>query len=103
MTGSTPSMTRVARPRTGTIRRRQTKRGTSYALRLFWRGRRIDHPIGGSWEGWTEERVEGERAYIAAQVERGEYVPPSAPPAQPPPAADQQTFGVPPFLWTSDG
>ena len=84
----------MARPRTGTIRRRQTKRGTSYALRLFWRGRRIDHPIGGSWEGWTEERVEGERAYIAAQVERGEYVPPSAPPAQPPPAADQQTFQV---------
>ena len=38
--------------------------------------------LGGSWEGWTEERVAAERAYIVAQVERGEYVPPR-PPAAP--------------------
>lgn len=84
----------MARPRTGTIHRRKSKRGISYALKFSWRGRRITHPIGGSWEGWTEERVEAELAYIAAQVERGEYVPPTAPAPQPAPPVDQQTFQV---------
>ncbi len=84
----------MARPRTGYVQRRKTKRGISYGVRFSWRGRRIFHPIGGSWEGWTEERVETERAYIAAQVERGEYVPPSAAAAQPAVRHDQQTFQV---------
>jgi hypothetical protein len=34
------------------------------------------HHFGGSWEGWTEERVGYERAYVMSQVARGEYVPP---------------------------
>ena len=84
----------MARPRTGNIRRRKTKRGISYGLRFSWRGQRIFHHLGGSWEGWTEERVAAELAYIAAQVDRGEYVPPAAPPAQPASSADQQTFQV---------
>ena len=84
----------MARPRTGTIARQKTKRGISYGLRFSWRGQRIFHQIGGSWEGWTEERVEAERAYVAAQVERGEYVPPTAPAAPPISQPDQQTFQV---------
>jgi len=33
--------------------------------------------LGGSWEGWTEERVQAEREYIAAQMARGEWAPPA--------------------------
>jgi hypothetical protein len=82
----------MPRPRTGSVRRKKTRQGTSYGLRLFWRGERIYHHLGGSWEGWTEERVERERGYIAAQLERGEYVPQMAP-AAPRPVAE----GVPNF------
>jgi len=88
------SIVGMPRPRTGTIRRKQTRLGTSYALRLSWRGRELYHHLGGSWEGWTEERVERERAYILAQVERGEYVPQSAAPAAAPQAEDLPTFQV---------
>lgn len=65
----------MARPRTGSVRRTETKLGTSYSLRFWYRGKHHFHHIGGSWEGWNEERVEAERQYVMAQVERGEYVP----------------------------
>lgn len=84
----------MARPRTASIRRKPTKLGTSYGLRISWRGRQLYHHLGGSWEGWTEERVEAERAYILAQVERGEYVPQAAPAAPAPKADEAPTFQV---------
>jgi integrase len=65
----------MPRPRTGSLRRRATRLGTSYSLRVSYRGKEVYHYIGGSWEGWTEERVEAERQYVLAQVRRGEYVP----------------------------
>ena len=65
----------MSRPRTGSVRRTRTSLGTSYSLRFAYRGEEVYHHLGGSWEGWTEERVESERQYILAQVHRGEYVP----------------------------
>ena len=73
----------MPRPRTGTIRRKQTQLGTSYGLRIPWRGGEIYHHLGGSWEGWTEGRAAEEQRYVMAQVDRGEYVPPRRP-AEPP-------------------
>jgi integrase len=66
----------VPRPRTGTIIRKPTKLGISYGLRFTYRGQKVYHSIGGSWEGWNDERVEEERKFVMRQVERGEYVPP---------------------------
>lgn len=66
----------MPRPRTGTIIRKPTKLGISYGLRFTYRGQKVYHSIGGSWEGWTDERVEEERKFILRQVGRGEYVPP---------------------------
>jgi len=66
----------------------------SYGLRFWWRGRRIYHHLGGSWEGWTEERVERECAYVSAQVERGEYVPQMPTAAPPPKTCELPTFQV---------
>jgi integrase len=57
------------------------------------RGERVYHHFGAEREGWTEERVEQERAYVMAQVARGEYMP-QRPQAGPPPAAEVPTFQV---------
>jgi len=57
--------------------RRRTKRGTSFALRLSYGGTKPVIQLGGSWEGWTERRVQDEREYIAAQMARGEWLPPT--------------------------
>jgi hypothetical protein len=65
----------MPRPRTGTIRRQPTLHGISYGLQFSYRGERIYHHFGGEWEGWTEERVEAERAFVMQLVARGEYVP----------------------------
>lgn len=67
----------MVRPATGTVIRKRTKLGFSYALKVRYKGRREYVYLGGSWEGWTEERVENERRYIAQQVVRGEWIPPS--------------------------
>lgn len=94
MTATRRSIRPMPRPRTGSIRRKPTKRGTSYGLRLSWRGQEIYHHMGGSWEGWTEERVERERDYIAAQIDRGEYVPRTQHPSRPASNQRQQSFQV---------
>jgi integrase len=84
----------MPRPRTGTVRAQQTKLGTSYGLRFTYRGQEIYHHIGGSWEGWTEERVEEERRFVMRQVERGEYVPQRRQSAPLPAELDMPTFQV---------
>ncbi len=55
----------MGRPATGTVVRKPTKRGISYALKVRYKSRREYVYLGGSWEGWTEERVDEERRYIA--------------------------------------
>ena len=67
----------MVRPAKGTVIRKPTELGISYALRVRYQGRREYVYLGGSWEGWTEERVEDERRYITQQVLRGEWIPPS--------------------------
>jgi integrase len=87
-------MRAMPRPGTGTVMRYPTKLGTSYGLRFSYRGEKVYHHLGGSWEGWTEERVETERVYVMGQVARGEYVPPQ-PAAAPTPAGNElPTFQV---------
>ena len=94
MTGGPGTIGGMARPRTASIRRKTTKLGTSYGLRISWQGRQIYHHLGGSWEGWTDDRVEAERTYILAQAERGEYVAPVAPAAPLAEPEDGPTFQV---------
>ena len=94
MSGQGNTMGAMPRPGTGTVMRYPTKLGTSYGVRFSYRGGKTYHHIGGSWEGWTEERVEEERAYVMGQVARGEYIAPQ-PAAGPRPAGDElPTFQV---------
>jgi hypothetical protein len=79
----------MARPAVGTVIRKTTGRDTSYALRVTFHGERVFVPLGGSWEGWTEERVQAEREHIARMIARGEWTPPDstrddAPSGEPP-------------------
>lgn len=59
------------------IVRTPNKQGISYALRVRYQGERYFITKGGDWEGWDDERIEVERAYVAAQVARGEWLPPA--------------------------
>ena len=68
----------MARPAVGTVIRKSTGRGTSFALRVTFQGERVFVPLGGSWEGWTEERVQAEREHIARMIARGEWTPPDS-------------------------
>src|SRR5438046_1051275 len=65
----------------GTIRRVRTERGTAYSIRFEHGALKWTHRVGGSWEGWTEERVRYERERLSAKIERGEYVQPTPPKA----------------------
>jgi hypothetical protein len=82
----------MPRPRTGNIQRKGTALGTSYGLRFLYKGERIYHHIGGEWEGWTEDRVEAERAFIMQLVGRGEYIPQRRQPSPPARAVEVPTF-----------
>jgi len=73
----------MPRPAVGTVIREPTQRGISYALRVTYQRERYRVPLGGSWDGWDEDRVQREREYIALQIERGEWVPPRRKPSQP--------------------
>jgi ribosomal protein L20A (L18A) len=81
-------------PRRGSIRRKQTQLGTTYALRIRWQGKQHYHYLGGDWEGWTEERAQSELRYVTAQVDPGEYMPPKPSAAPPEEAGALPTFHV---------
>lgn len=83
----------MARPNRGHVKRTQTKLETSYALRIMFQGEHEYVTLGGSWEGWNEERVQIEREHIARQIARGEWVPPSR--HAPPPR--ESKMGAPTF------
>jgi integrase len=84
----------MPRPALGTVIRKPTRRGTSYALRVSFRGERAFVPLGGSWEGWTEERAQDEREHIARMIQRGEWSPPDREPPPVPASRDVPTFQV---------
>ena len=59
----------------------EPKDGRAWALRVPLDGRRHYVTLGTAEEGWNRERVEAERDYILAQIERGEWRPPEREPA----------------------
>jgi hypothetical protein len=88
----------MARPRRGTLRRRQTTQGVSYTVQFSYRGEEHYVHLGGSWEGWTEQRAVEEQGYLMAKVDRGEWTP--APrEALPAPAAAAPSFQLVASEW----
>jgi integrase len=65
----------MARPRRGTLRRRQTTQGVSFTVQFSYRGEEHYVYLGGSWDGWTEQRAVEEQGYLMAKVNRGEWTP----------------------------
>ena len=65
----------MARPATGEVLERSTKRGTVYALRFRAHGQRQYLTLGGKSDGWTRERAEIERENVMADVRRGIWQP----------------------------
>ena len=84
----------MARPATGEVLERSTKRGTVYALRFRAHGQRQYLTLGGKSDGWTRERAEIERENVMADVRRGIWQPvdPEPEPQQPKPEPDFRTF-----------
>jgi hypothetical protein len=66
----------MARPRTGSLRRKPSAQGISYGVQFNYRGESHYVHFGGSWEGWTEERAAAEQGFLMAKVNRGEWTPP---------------------------
>jgi integrase len=75
----------VARPLKPALERREQSRGTLYIVRVSYAGQRIFVRLGGSWEGWTDERAERERELIGILLQRGEWTPPETVPTRPAP------------------
>lgn len=88
-------------PPRGTVVRKKTARGTTFALRVPWQGRKVWVPLGGSWEGWTNERAEAERDLVGQLIDRGEWVPQQSQQktARQPAVPTAQTFAVVASNW----
>lgn len=94
----------MPRPRTGTLRRQHTERGTSWAVAFRVDGHDFYVHLGGEWDGWTEERAVEEQRFLMAKVNRGEWEPPAGAASQvavasPAPAASPPTFQVEASRW----
>ena len=63
----------MPRPRRGTLKRRSTKRGTSYGVSFSYRGEEFYVHFGGDWKGWDEERAAEEQRFLMEKVNRGEW------------------------------
>ena len=68
----------MPRPRRGTLKRRSTKRGTSFGVSFSYRGEEFYVHFGGDWEGWDEERAAEEQRFLMEKVNRGEWKPAAA-------------------------
>jgi integrase len=80
----------MPRPASGTIDKRETSLGTSYRAKVRYQGVRYTVTLGGSWDGWTEERAADELDYIKRQIARGEWIPPER--EAPEPAKTRQRY-----------
>lgn len=80
----------MARKSPGGVVERESKRGTTFALRFRAYGERQYVTLGGSWEGWTPARAETELANVLADVRRGIWQPPRPDPV--PETAVDPTF-----------
>ncbi len=81
----------MARRATCAIARREQKRGVRFGLRVTYEGKRHYIALGGTWEGWDEERAEHERQLVATLLERGEWTPPT--PTETRPATEDVEIG----------
>jgi integrase len=85
----------MARPATGSVREKQTAKGTVFAIRFPVPGLpRQYERLGGSWEGWNRERAETRLQDTMALVRMGKWQPPEADPEPEAPkvAPDFRTF-----------
>jgi integrase len=89
----------MARPRRGTLKRRQTKQGTSYGVSFTYRGEEFYQHFGGDWEGWDEERAAEEQRFLMEKVNRGEWTPAKAAPTLRLGGALTPTFQVEASQW----
>jgi hypothetical protein len=89
----------MARPRGGTLKRRSTKRGTSYGVSFSYRGEEFYVHFGGEWEGWDAERAAEEQRYLMEKVNRGEWRPTPARAASMSEHAAMPTFQVEASQW----
>ena len=80
----------MPRPATGQVVEKHAERGTVYALRFRAYGQRRYLTLGSDADGWTRSKAEAELTLTLAQVERGKWTPPVAPPVEAP--AAEQTF-----------
>lgn len=88
----------MPRPRSGSLRRRATERGTSWGVEFRLNGEDFYVHFGGAWEGWTEERARQEQQFLMAKVNRGEWQP-SSPIAPSRPPLRLPTFQVESSEW----
>jgi integrase len=80
----------MARPATGQVIEKTTRRGTVYALRFRAYGARQYVTLGGREDGWTSQRAEDELANVLADVRRGIWQPPTT--VEPPVVATDPGF-----------
>jgi integrase len=75
----------MARPATGQVVERETRRGRVFALRFRAYGNRQYVTLGASEDGWTRQRAEEELQNVLADVRRGVWRPPTPAAAAAPP------------------
>jgi integrase len=82
----------MARPATGNVVEKRTKRGMVFAIRFPVPGRPREYErLGGSWEGWNRERAEAKLQDTMALVRMGKWRPPE-PESTPEPPKPEPTF-----------
>src|SRR3954447_19271939 len=82
----------MAKPASGTIRTKKTKRGDVYSAQVRYGGERPTIRVGGEWEGWTPERAQKELEWIVGAIERGEWEPPDSEPKPEPKSSGKTTY-----------
>jgi integrase len=80
----------MARPATGQVIERKTRRGRVFALRFRAYGNRQYVTLGAADDGWTRQQAEQELQNVLADVRRGIWRPPA--PAPTAPAISDPTF-----------
>jgi integrase len=89
----------MARPRRGTLKRTQTKRGISYGVAFSYRSRQYFVRLGGEWEGWDDARAREEQRFLMEKVNRGEWSPLRSAPQPVPASSPPPTFEVEASEW----
>ena len=89
----------MGRPRSGTLRRHQTKQGISYGVAFSYRNQQVYVHLGGEWDGWDDKRAAEEQRFLMEKVNRGEWTPAKAEPALGVATAASPSFQVEASEW----